>query len=124
MAPIQSDVAITDSATSIIGSADTAAASTGTTAAVTPTPTLEQNIFFTSHNDYRARHPIDAVQWSTDIAAQAAQYASQCQFQHSGTPGVGENLYAETVRSDGVDGAAQRAADAWYSEISSVNLSF
>jgi len=49
-----------------------------------------------AHNNYRAAVGVPALQWSDSLAASAQQYAnylaSTGQFQHSGTPGVGENL--------------------------------
>lgn len=49
-----------------------------------------------AHNKYRAEVGVPALQWSDSLAASAQQWANHLastgQFQHSGAPGVGENL--------------------------------
>jgi len=49
-----------------------------------------------AHNKYRAAVGVPPLQWSDTLAAGAQQWADQLastgQFQHSGAPGVGENL--------------------------------
>lgn len=44
------------------------------------------------HDWYRVQHQLTkGMVYDSAIAAQAASYASQCKFAHSGTAGVGEN---------------------------------
>lgn len=46
------------------------------------------------HNQYRLRHQnTPALKWNATLAASSQAWANKCIFQHSGTPGVGENLY-------------------------------
>lgn len=68
------------------------------------TLTNQEQQFVTSHNTYRNNvNPsainMQPIQWSNDLASSAAKWASQCKWQHSQTPGVGENLYASSMRS-------------------------
>lgn len=65
------------------------------------------------HNQYRARHGVPALSWSTSIASQAQSYSQRCIFQHSKS-GLGENL-AKGHRSFSV------AVSDWYSEGASYN---
>ena len=46
------------------------------------------------HNVVRANHGVGPLTWDPSIAATAQAYAAQCNFQHSGTSGLGENLAA------------------------------
>ena len=55
---------------------------------------------------------IAPLRWSTSIATTAQNYANQCIWQHSGTPGLGENLYAAAPWST----AQTTAANSWASE--------
>lgn len=59
-----------------------------------------------------ATTPIPPLNWNTALAATAQAYADQCVWQHSGAPGLGENLAAAAPWSD------QRLASAmnWASE--------
>jgi pathogenesis-related protein 1 len=41
-----------------------------------------------------ANPPIPMMHWAADVAATAQAYANQCVFQHSGAPGLGENIFA------------------------------
>jgi len=41
-----------------------------------------------------ANPPMQPLRWSTSLAQTAQAWANQCTWQHSGTPGLGENLYA------------------------------
>src|SRR5258706_216878 len=47
-----------------------------------------------AHNEVRATVGVAGLTWDPTIAATAATYAAKCVFQHSGTPGLGENLRA------------------------------
>jgi len=53
-----------------------------------------------AHNNYRTAVGVPVLQWSDNLAAGAKQWADYLasigQLQHSGTPGVGENLAAGT----------------------------
>ena len=52
------------------------------------------------------------LQWNVDVAATAQAYAARCRWTHSGTSGLGENLYARSGWSD----AETAAAASWSSE--------
>ena len=62
----------------------------------------EQARLISSHNTVRADvqpsavPPLPASSWSSTLATSAQVWANACLFQHSGAPGVGENLYAST----------------------------
>ncbi len=72
------------------------------------------------HNDARelvsppADPALEPLRWDAGVAATAQASADRCQWSHSSTPGVGENLYARTgdVRLPG------EAALAWVAEAS------
>ena len=67
------------------------------------------------HNTARARHrDTPAMVWDDKIAAQAQAYANRCQFSHSGTPGVGENLCMG-------HGDWNACISAWYNEGANYN---
>ena len=59
-----------------------------------------------------ARPAIAPLGWSTGIAQTAQAYANRCIWQHSGTPGLGENLYATAPWT----AAETAAADSWAGE--------
>src|SRR5690606_13129195 len=60
---------------------------------------------------------IAPLRWSPALAQTAQAYANQCTWQHSGTPGLGENLYASAPW-----GAAQTpAATHWAGEAAYYN---
>jgi hypothetical protein len=73
-----------------------------------------------AHNAYRSKHCVPALTWSSQLAAEAQQWADACSKTHSGgwtkQPPYGENL------SWGTDRSAQAAVDSWYSEISQYNF--
>lgn len=59
--------------------------------------------FINVHNYYRASvNPpaiyMPAMQWSANLSNSSNTWATRCVWQHSGTPNVGENLYATTQR--------------------------
>jgi hypothetical protein len=62
----------------------------------------EQTQLVSAHN--AVRHDVDPIAipilasqtWSSTRASAAQTWANNCQFVHSNTPGVGENLYAST----------------------------
>ena len=45
------------------------------------------------HNAERAKRGAAPLAWSASLAAGAQAYANRCVFEHSGSNGVGENLY-------------------------------
>ncbi len=56
---------------------------------------------------------IPLLRWSNGIAATAQTYADQCTWQHSGTPGLGENLYARAPWASAQTTAATDWAEEW-----------
>ncbi|CAF4602544.1 unnamed protein product, partial [Rotaria sp. Silwood1] len=96
------------------------------TITTTSTPTTFQQQALLQHNYYRQLHCTDALVLNSTINAIAQTYANYLAannlFQHSGTSGLGENLW--TVWSSGairsVNGSSP--TNSWYSEISSYNF--
>ena len=70
------------------------------------------------HNDARAGKNLAPLEWDDDLSRQATEYAQALAaadngLNHSGTPGQGENLYAEM----GIpDPPASQGAQAWINE--------
>lgn len=64
-----------------------------------------------------ANPPIPMLAWSATLAQTAQSYANQCQWRHSGAPGLGENLYASAPWS----AAQTSAANGWASEAAYYN---
>ena len=60
---------------------------------------------------------IPPLRWSPSLAQTAQGWANQCTWQHSGTPGLGENLYAAAPWS----AAQTTAATSWASEFADYN---
>ncbi len=60
---------------------------------------------------------IPPLRWSPALAQTAQGWANQCIWQHSGTPGLGENLYAAAPWS----AAQTAAATSWASEFAYYN---
>jgi pathogenesis-related protein 1 len=54
-----------------------------------------------------ANPPIPLMHWASDVAATAQAYANQCVYQHSGAPGLGENIFAGAPWGDDETTAAQ-----------------
>jgi uncharacterized protein YkwD len=75
------------------------AAAVSTDAVQAQQTSLYQGIF-DRHNSYRALHATPALAWSTTLASNAASYAAQCYWGHSGAAGQGENLYAISGNAD------------------------
>ncbi|CAF3764503.1 unnamed protein product [Rotaria sp. Silwood1] len=96
------------------------------TITTTSTPTTFQQQALLQHNYYRQLHCTDALVLNSTINAIAQTYANYLAannlFQHSGTSGLGENLWAiwssGAIRS--VNGSSPTKS--WYSEISSYNF--
>jgi len=75
-------------------------------------------------NAYRAKHCVPAMSWSSQLAAEAQQWADACPsngFKHSPGAWQGENGYGENL-SWGTNQSAQGAVDNWYREISQYNF--
>jgi len=67
----------------------------------TPLSPGDINEIITAHNNYRAAVGVGPLTWSEELAAGAQAWADHLAathtFEHSGTPGVGENLAAFTT---------------------------
>eukprot|EP00953_Heterococcus_sp_UTEX-ZZ885_P005950 3684-Heterococcus_DN1.PRE.1 len=74
-----------------------------------PAPSSEQDVYLKAHNDARAAVGVQAVTWSTTVAASAQAYANTCPSDHSGSK-YGENL-AWMGR-----GTTQQAVQMWIDE--------
>jgi len=70
--------------------------------------TTFRNSILDAHNFYRDEHNASALTWNTTSAAYALDWASKCQFQHTGGP-TGENLAAGYAN-------ATAAVDGWGGE--------
>ncbi|CAF1331001.1 unnamed protein product [Rotaria sordida] len=78
-----------------------------------------------AHNSYRARHCAQPLQLDDTLCRSAQDYAQKLastnQFSHSGTKGVGENLYkAWSSTTIKINGAT--AVTSWYNEIKDYNF--
>jgi hypothetical protein len=71
-----------------------------------------------AHNYWRHRVGVGRLQWDAGLAATAQAWADNlaatCTFQHSFTPGLGENLYATSYTASVQDPA--ESVDAWACE--------
>lgn len=70
-----------------------------------PPKDQNSNKFVEEHNNYRNNvNPkasnMTQLTWSDDLANSASNWAKQCHWKHSNTPGLGENLYATTNRTN------------------------
>ena len=77
-----------------------------------------------AHNAYRAKHCVPALTWSSQLAAEAQQWADACPsngFKHSPGAWQGANGYGENL-SWGTNQSAQGAVDNWYREIGQYNF--
>ena len=63
---------------------------TSPTSSTVPTGFADSMVYW--HNQYRDLHGVPPVTWNDTLAAYAANYATQCSTQHSGSPDYGENL--------------------------------
>jgi len=57
------------------------------------------------------------VQWNDSLATGAQNWASCCQFAHSKTPGVGENIFAQGGQAADVTSNFNMAVASWSSEL-------
>ena len=87
-------------------------------------PTLsQQQDVINSHNTWRSTTNPPAsnmkpITWSDDLAQSAASWANKCDWRHSQTPGVGENLYASSRRTPNPSTYDySQAIDSWGNEV-------
>jgi hypothetical protein len=64
-----------------------------------------------------ANPPMELLHWSPTLARGAQSYANRCMWQHSGTAGLGENIYASFPPSS----AETAAALSWLGEVQYYN---
>lgn len=89
-------------------------------------PTQSQ-MFINAHNSYRANTNPRAtnmlpINWSSNLASGASNWASKCNFTHSQTPGVGENLYATSRRTPSANSYdPSEAVNSWGAEQKNYN---
>jgi hypothetical protein len=58
------------------------------------------------------------IVWSNDLADQASEWAAKCTWKHSGTPGVGENLYLTSKQYSDINKFdPMEAVNSWASEL-------
>jgi len=83
--------------------------------------TTVSQAFINAHN--AARTPVHqaALTWDTTLASQAQTYAAKCTFAHSGTSGVGENIFANAPSSTNNAATATSAVNSWVGEKSNFN---
>jgi hypothetical protein len=74
-------------------------------------------VYLDPQNEHRAQHCVPPLTWDEGLAAQATAWARRCDFVHSSTSGVGENLY---FRRPSMNDPKQ-GIDAWYGEVSAHN---
>lgn len=102
------------------GASDAVAAATGSTS----TAGVQPSEIVAAHNTWRTQVGVGALTYSATLAASAQAWANQlktannCNMQHSGTSGVGENLYWASAWSNGVVQNVQSAdvVNAWGAE--------
>lgn len=86
-------------------------------------PAFDTNSMLEEHNAVRRNAvpapnpPLDDMTWDTQLAADAAQYAARCKFQHDNDPGpdIGENLYLHSS-TDALESPAS-VVESWASEV-------
>ena len=87
-----------------------------------PQSNTQASAFIDSHNTFRNDTNPPAtnmrpINWSSNLADGAASWAGKCNFKHSQTPGVGENLYASSRRTPNSSTYNPReAVDSWGNE--------
>lgn len=88
----------------------------------------EQTEMVTAHNTVRqtvnpiAMPMLQDQTWSSTRASASQTWANQCNWAHSGTPGVGENLYASTGDTNPRP-TPTAVVMSWASEVTSYNYS-
>lgn len=91
--------------------------------ALTTIPNANQaQTFINMHNCYRATvdppaRSMPYVYWLGNLSVSSNNWASQCKWGHSGTAGVGENIYATSLRTPNASVFDPRnAVNAWGAE--------
>ena len=88
----------------------------------TPLTNNQQDQFVQGHTTYRnnvipAANNMRNISWSNDLENSASNWAGKCTWQHSGTKGLGENLYATSKRvPDPSKYNAMDAVNSWGNE--------
>ena len=108
VAPISSPAPVPDSGKSVSPPANADSGSTSLDAV--------RQEWLDQHNKARAQHGADPLTWSSELAAYAETYASDCQWPHSGGP-YGENLAAGTNSL-----TATNSVDMWMDEVGGYTL--
>lgn len=88
--------------------------------ATIPSSTQAQT-FVNLHNCYRATvdppaQSMPNIIWNSTLANSSNAWATLCRWAHSGTPGVGENLYAVTIRTNVSNFDPRYSVNAWGAE--------
>ena len=78
-----------------------------------------------AHNDFRSKHGVDPLQWSSQCAEKAQEWADQLakmgRLQHRREDNMGQNLaYMSTSNPDSVTG--KQLVQMWYDEIKNYNF--
>jgi glioma pathogenesis-related protein 2 len=79
------------------------------------------------HNAYRSAHRTPALNVDESLNVSAQKYANQLAakgvFEHSGAPGIGENLFVLHTTAPGVNvgNLAKHVVKSWYDEVSLYN---
>lgn len=92
-----------------------------------PLPSAEQDAMVAAHNQWRRTTGVPELRWSAPLADTAQQWAGRlqrlgCRPSHSGTRGLGENLYwaSPNYFSDGTtqvqNVTARQVTEAWTGE--------
>jgi uncharacterized protein YkwD len=79
---------------------------------LTSTPPYFYKSMMETTNAYRAKHHADKLQWSTQLAEEAARWAEACTFRPDPDANGGENIYA-TSSTAGLLGAMESAMKLW-----------
>jgi glioma pathogenesis-related protein 2 len=80
-----------------------------------------------THNTYRSAHKTPVLNVSQSLNASAQKYADQLAvkgvFEHSGMPGIGENLFVLHTTAPAINSSnlAKHAVKSWYDEASLYN---
>jgi hypothetical protein len=69
--------------------------------------------YLNPQNEHRAQHCVPPLTWDEGLASQATAWARRCNFVHSSTNGVGENLYFQRPSMND----PKQGIDAWYGEV-------
>ena len=70
------------------------------------------------HNDFREKHHVSSLTWSSPVAIAATRWANNCVFQHESQNIYGENLGIITSISGSTESIASSSiVKAWYDEV-------